>query len=150
MEKPPKVLAWKSLRDSALSTPPATMNKVFPQVCEANRYVSERSQPALLNACAGMRTLLEFDPLCRPATRELHYGQERKLHKQAGYICANPNHSRQRFRLQSDGGPYNSHRPRLAMHYLTDYEDTDIRTARGWRVRRGSHGALPQKPQCVI
>src|SRR5271156_2685999 len=53
-----------------------------------------------------MRTLSEFDPLCRSATRGLHYGQERKLHKQAGYICADPKHSLQRFSLQSDGGPY--------------------------------------------
>jgi len=61
-----------------------------------------------LSLC-GNENPLEFDPLCRTAARGLHYGQERKLHKQAGYICADPNHSPQRFNLQSDGGPYNSH-----------------------------------------
>jgi hypothetical protein len=40
------------------------------------------------SSLCGNENPLEFDPLCRPATRGLHHGQELKLHKQAGYICA--------------------------------------------------------------
>src|ERR1043166_2863538 len=38
-----------------------------------------------------------------------HCGQERKLQKQAGYICADRFLPILKIRLQTSGGPYNSH-----------------------------------------
>ena len=45
------------------------------RVCETDQCVCERSKPALLKSVWKCE-LLEFDCLCRPATRGLHYGQE--------------------------------------------------------------------------
>ena len=39
-----------------------------------------------------------------------HCGQERKLQKQAGYICADRFLPILKIRLQTSGGPYISHR----------------------------------------
>ena len=54
-----------------------------------------------------MRTS-KFGCLCRPAMRGLHYGQE-LVSTNRPDTFAQTNHPRQRFCLQSRGGPYNFH-----------------------------------------
>src|SRR5271156_5100000 len=77
------------------------------RVCETNQCVCERSKPALLKSVWKCE-LLEFGCLCRPAMRGLHYGQE-LVSTNRSDTFAQTNHPRQRFCLQSGGGPYNFH-----------------------------------------
>jgi hypothetical protein len=69
--------------------------------------VCERSIPALLKSVWKCE-LLEFDCLRRLAMRGLHYGQE-LVSTNRSDTFAQTNHPRQRFCLQSGGGPYNFH-----------------------------------------
>src|SRR5271156_6773321 len=74
------------------------------RVCETNQCVCERSKPALLKSVWKCE-LLEFGCLCRLAMRGLHYGQELvSTNRPDTFAQTKP--PRQRFSLQSGGGPY--------------------------------------------
>jgi hypothetical protein len=102
------MLTWKS--ETRFPTFPTLLLRrcLIPlRVCETNQCVCERSKPALLKSVWKCE-LLEFGCLCRPAMRGLHYGQELSSTNRPDTF-AQTNHPRQRFCLQSGGGPYNFH-----------------------------------------
>jgi hypothetical protein len=77
------------------------------RVCETNQCVCERSKPVLLKSVWKCE-LPGFDCLCRLVMRGLHYGQELvSTNRPDTFAQTKP--PRQRFCLQSGGGPYNFH-----------------------------------------
>jgi hypothetical protein len=117
-----KVTSWKSQTTTfprSLENP--ANNARFPlfQPCDGgdvftpsglqDRSMSERNglNRRGSNLC-GNENPSKFDPLCRPATRGLHHGQELSSTNRSDTF-AQTNPPTQRFCLQSDGGPYIFH-----------------------------------------